>query len=178
MIVIHPKDNTTRFLKSLYENKSEVRDIFTEKDSNSSIRNAMMGSKKIMMLGHGCESGLLSRKIEGGYFDRLIVNSKNVEFLRNKECIGIWCNANLFAEKYNLKGLFSGMIISELEEAICFSIETSEEEILEENKRFADNLSYCINNFELKDVPSKMIELNVNKTPLTLFNYNNIFYYE
>ena len=40
-----------------------------------------------------------------------------VEELSSKECIFIWCNADQFVTKHNLKGLYSGMFISEVSEA-------------------------------------------------------------
>ena len=175
MIVIHPNDKTTEFLSVIYD-KNNVK-LLTEQDSNSKVRREIMSSDDIIMLGHGCNYGLLSRS-SYKCFNRLIVNSSHVNFLRNKKCIGIWCNANNFAEKYNLKGLFSGMIISEIEEAYYCNVETSKEELEIENKLFAERLSYCLKHFPLKDVPKEMKNLLTKETPLTSFNYNNLFYYE
>ena len=58
-----------------------------------------------------------------------MVNSSHVQFLRDKTCIGIWCKADQFAKDYKLHGLFSGMIISEMYEAIKEHITTTQEEI-------------------------------------------------
>ena len=40
--------------------------------------------------------------------------------LRRHPVIGIWCHANLFAERFRLHDLFSGMVISEMEEAHAY----------------------------------------------------------
>jgi hypothetical protein len=71
---------------------------------------------RIMMMGHGAPNGLFSV----GQFPQtygLIVNVDTVPLLQNKECIFIWCNADQFVTKHNLKGLYSGMFISEVGEA-------------------------------------------------------------
>jgi hypothetical protein len=41
-----------------------------------------------------------------------------VYLLRDKIGVYIWCNANVFVEKYGLKGFYTGMIISEYEESV------------------------------------------------------------
>ena len=61
---------------------------------------------------------------------------KHVQFLRDKACIGIWCYANKFAEKYRIHGLFSGMIISGLQEAIDLGVPATKEEIDMEIEKF------------------------------------------
>ena len=41
-----------------------------------------------------------------------LIDSEMVHLLRDKEIIGIWCNASNFAYKYDLKGFFTSMFIS------------------------------------------------------------------
>jgi hypothetical protein len=61
--------------------------------------------------------------------------------LQNKECIFIWCNADKFVETYNLKGLYSGMFISEVGEAnYCDLPGTSQDTVTESNEFFAIEL--------------------------------------
>ena len=84
----------------------------------------------------------------------------------------------LFAEKYGLSGLFSGMIISEMQEAIDLNIQTTQEEISREITKFACRLRDCMNRYELREVPVRMFELDDVKSELTQFNYNRLFYYE
>lgn len=181
MIVIHPNDKTTRFLKTVYAFESYV-DLYTEKDSNSEIRRALnhraYPGEYIMMLGHGCEYGLFAPESENKPFGRLIINGSHVEFLRKNICIGIWCNANLFAEKYSLHGVFSGMIISEMEEACMYGIKTTPEELESENDRLAGLLKDAVQNCKtLKDIPEYIKSHAPMETPLQRFNYNNIYYY-
>lgn len=177
MIVIHPTDKTTYFLKNIYP-KRTVDFILNETYSNSQISymlNHMFENERIYMLGHGSEYGLFGTP-KGQ--PRIIINSKHVDFLRKLECIGVWCNANMFAEKYNLKGLFTGMIISEMEEAYDYGVNTTHEELKEENEKFACRLKYCIQKYPLNEVPIRMLELDDKKSQLTTFNYQNIYWYE
>jgi hypothetical protein len=65
------------------------------------------------MLGHGSPDGLFSV----GQFETdnsLIVDSSLISLLAEREeNIYIWCHANKFVERYNLKGFYTGMFISE-----------------------------------------------------------------
>ena len=70
------------------------------------------------------------------------------------------------------------MIISELEEALLFEIPTTLEELHRENEKFAQRLKFCFEKYNLKEVPARMKELDDVKSPLTTFNYNNLFYFE
>jgi len=178
MIVIHPTDITTDFLKNIYF-KRAVNHFINEEYTNSEIRYTLnhqcYEKERIYMLGHGNEYGLFAKTKNQ---PRLIINSTHVEFLRKLECIGVWCNANMFAEKYNLKCLFTGMIISEMDEAYWYGVNTTNEELKEENEKFACRLKYCIQKYPLNEVPIRMLELDDKKSQLTTFNYQNIYWYE
>ena len=139
MIIVHPNDKTTDFLKILYEGSK-----LDETSSNSKIEEELKKAKEIMLLGHGTEYGLLAPQGKE-QFGRLIINSGHVQFLRNKIIIGLWCNANIFAMKYNLTGLFSGMVISEISEALDWlNFIPSQEEIEKSRNRWVENLSKFI----------------------------------
>jgi len=61
--------------------------------------------------------------------------------LQDKECIFIWCNADKFVEANNLKGLYSGMFISETSEAAyCGLPGTPQDIVTESNDYFAKEL--------------------------------------
>lgn len=181
MIVIHPYDKTTQFLKPLY-GASENLQLCTEQDTNAEIRRVLnhvaQPDSPVMMLGHGCEYGLFAPVSPAEPFGRLIVNGTHVEFLRKLTCFAIWCNANLFAEKYNLHGIFSGMIISELEEADWCGVQTTPEELECENNRLTALLKDAFLNCpSLADIPDYIKNHAPMDTPLQRFNYNNIYYY-
>lgn len=178
MTVIHANDSTTSFLSLLYEQREDVLAHMTEKDTNAAVRRAIRGDDTIMMLGHGNEYGLFSMPVSSGRYERLLVDGSHVQFLRGKTCIGIWCYANVFAERYGLHGLFSGMIISDLQEASDNHIVTTQDEIDEEMVKFTLRLRDCIEHYGLKETPARMRNLDDVKSELTTFNYNNLYYLE
>lgn len=174
-LIIHPSDRTTAFLNVLYNQRKNI-EILDYNISNSAVRQMLQRYNSIMLLGHGTEYGLLSSYNPHNRFDRFFINPSHVNFLRNKELICIWCNANIFGEKYDLHGLFSGMVISEMSEAIELGVETTQEELDRENKLFAERLRFCLDNHSLHEIPEIFPTLDQSKSPLTLFNYSSIYY--
>ncbi|MBR4365786.1 MAG: hypothetical protein IKP43_03280 [Bacteroidaceae bacterium] len=177
MLIIHANDPTTSFLSALYAERNDICGRIDEHNTNGEVIHAMKGADRIMMLGHGCKDGLFGLADKNGMYRPLVYN-RHVEFLRRKECIGIWCHADEFATRYHLDGLFSGMIISELSEAKDCEIETTAEEVERENKKFAERLRDCINSYPLPQVPAKMAELDDVHSPLTEFNYSRLYYFK
>lgn len=177
MIIIHANDPSTQFLSLLYETRDDVSCRITESNTNSEVVRALRESGTIMMLGHGNPYGLFSKPNKKGQYERFLVSGRHVEFLRSKTCIGIWCYANQFAERYGLHGLFSGMIISELQEAVDLNNSAVKEEIDLENEKFALRLKECIENYGLEEIPERMKCLDDVQSELTKFNYDNLFYY-
>ena len=117
-LVIHPEDRSTDFLKPIYANVSDAT-IIHGGVSKAQIKQLITEHDRIMMMGHGSPSGLFSCAKFGGDNDysAFIIDQTMVEELSSKECIFIWCNADQFVTKHNLKGLYSGMFISEVGEA-------------------------------------------------------------
>lgn len=176
MIVIHPNDGTTSFLNVLYKDKENITKI-DETWRRRDILKAIGESDKseiIMMLGHGSEHGLYAPS-SGSQFGKLIVDHKMHDLLQGRTCIGIWCNAIDFAKRFDLSGLFTGMIISEEEEAVMEGVDIYGEDLNLCNKQFALDLDYCIRHHPLYEIPSKMLELQDYHSNLKDFNYNSIF---
>lgn len=175
-LVIHPHDESTMFLRLLYEGRDDV-DILCENNvSDRVVRDALRSHERIMLLGHGTEYGLLGcHDLSSDTFSRIVVGCEHVQFLRGKEIIGIWCNANIFGEKYGLHGLFSGMVISELHEALSLGVGTSADELSLENMRYASILRKCIDCHSLDAVPSVFLSMDESHTPLTEFNYSSLY---
>lgn len=178
MTVIHATDPTTQVLSLLYKQREDVRLCITERNTSSDVQRAIRADDVIMMLGHGNEYGLFSKPDKNGDYRRFLITDRHVQFLRNKICIGIWCYANKFAEKYKLHGLFSGMIISELQEAIDLGVAATKDEIVEEMEKFTTRLKDCIETYGLEQTPLRMKELDDVQSELTKFNYGNLYYYE
>ena len=70
------------------------------------------------------------------------------------------------------------MIISELKEAEEEKVTTTREEFDREMVKFATRLLYCLHQYDLKEIPARMRELDDTRSPLTQFNYNNLYYFE
>ena len=184
-LVIHPNDPSTQFLRRFYNVDSPDFTVMDERNSNSEIRNALNSDEfqRVMMLGHGYEYGLLSPQCYGStrMFERDIISPQHVEFLRRLECIGIWCNANIFADRYDLHGLFSGMVISELSEAQDWHILVADEnEVLTHREQWADDLSVCLrdNWTSLSQVPESMLQrMPQHPSHLEEFNYESVYWF-
>lgn len=178
MTVVHATDPTTQVLSLLYQLREDVRMLITERNSSSDVQRAIRADNVIMMLGHGNEYGLFSKPDKNGDYRRFLIADRHVQFLRDKTCIGIWCYANKFAEKYRLHGLFSGMIISELQEAIDMGVPATKDEIDKEMEKFTTRLKLCIETYGLEQTPLRMKDLDDVQSELTKFNYENLYYYE
>nr|WP_297268369.1 hypothetical protein [uncultured Prevotella sp.] len=180
MIVIHPKDRTTQMLEILYEATphEKVNDTLS-KNQLRRLLYAVSTSEPIMLLGHGCEEGLLTRNDDTkDDFKKLIDHSfSHILKKHNGRIFAIFCHAKDFAEKEHLHGLFSGMIISEMEEAESYGIPTTIEELDKENIKLAKNLRVLLDKeIPWCEIPRMMQSLDDSHTPLTEFNYHSFFY--
>lgn len=180
MIVIHPKDKTTLMLERLYKGLAcQKVDATLSKNQLRSILYAAPSSEPIMLLGHGCEEGLLTREDETKDDFQRLVDHSFVHVLKkhNGRLFAVFCHAKDFAEKEHLHGLFSGMIISEMSEAELYGIPTTQEELSRENGKLAENLRLLLDkNIAWSEIPQVMPSLDDSHTPLTEFNYHNFFY--
>lgn len=148
-LVIHPADASTDFLIPIYSNiysfpdeekvtvlrngftKDEVRDLIEEHD-------------RVIMLGHGSPNGLFSV----GQFNTsgMIIDDSMVEALsKKKDNLYIWCNADQFVQKHNLKGFYTGMFISEYSEANYCNVAARTGEVERSNDLFAQIVGRNIN---------------------------------
>lgn len=115
-LVIHPHDPTTDFLKPVYDHVPD-RTVTTGGITREELGALIDCHDRIMMMEHGSPAGLLAvRQFPGaGLF---IVDHRLVPVLeKKKNSIFIWCNADHFVEYYELDGFYSGMFISEVQEA-------------------------------------------------------------
>lgn len=181
MLVIHPKDKTTAVLTGLYEGLEVC--LLDNTHNNKVIEHHLNHTSKqerIMLLGHGSDKGLFSRENdEQDVFDRLIIRHSHAYYLRKHgaNIVAVWCNADLFARTERLHGLFTGMIISELSEALMYDVETTQEELDRENVKLVNRLRTLLDEgVSLRDIPQRMLEQDDAHTPLTEFNYKNFHY--
>lgn len=144
MLVIHPKDRTTAMLSALYEGlEAQVVDGDCSTKEMNRLLHHVSSQERIMLLGHGSDKGLLFRKDDTkDAFDKVVVGHPHAFHLRKHggNLVAVWCNADCFARAEGLHGLFTGMIVSELSEALLYNIETTQEELERENVKLAQRL--------------------------------------
>lgn len=180
-LIIHPKDHTTDFLAALYEGWQDCevyRGKLTSKEVNHAFHHCLP-TTQIMLLGHGSDKGLYYRENshkEG--FDCVMVGHPHRHWLaRRHNIVGIFCNADEFARAEGLHGLFTGMIISEMAEAKAYGICTTEEELHQENRKFAARLHMLLDSqIPLHEIPERMRAMDDRHSELTEFNYQRVFF--
>jgi len=98
-LVIHPKDPTTEFLSVIYKGRgyTEIRHIMNKNDLLKQIKS----HDRIIMLGHGSPNGLI------GYIYFFRLNESLIKVLQTKDCVCIWCHADEYVHKNNLKGFYT-----------------------------------------------------------------------
>jgi len=171
-LVIHPIDHTTDFLSKIYYNKGWK--VIRSGVSNSELKRQIQAHDRIIMLGHGYEGGLYDLDAK-----RIVISPSHVQLLREKICIGIWCNANVFFEKYELNGHYTGMIISEVDEAYLFSVYSDhlDKDIEESNTLFSKACAEHIDEPDFARLVTEQYEKHGlrKSNPVISFNSHNIF---
>jgi hypothetical protein len=136
-LIIHPEDESTAFVKDVY--KDIAYDTLIEKDlTKGQIIDQIVLHDKIIMIGHGGPEGMFSVgkfPVTWGY---VIDESFVPYFKQKKECLYLWCNADKFVQKHKLKGFYSGMFISELNETYFCGVEANQKQMDEANEFFCE----------------------------------------
>ena len=181
MLVIHPKDKTTAMLSALYEGlEAQVVDDRRSTKEMGHLLHHVSTQERIMLLGHGSDKGLFYRADDSKEgFDKVIVGHPHAYHLRKHggNIVAVWCNADQFARAEGLHGLFTGMIVSELNEALLYQVETTQEELDRENVKLARRLRALLDErIPLSEIPKRMLAMDDVHSPLTTFNYNNFYY--
>lgn len=181
MLVIHPKDKTTAMLSALYEGiEAQAVDNYRSTNDIGHLLHHVPSQERIMLLGHGSDKGLFFREDDSkDGFDKIIVGHPHAYHLRRHggNIVAVWCNADRFARAEGLHGLFTGMIVSELSEALLYQVETTQEELDRENVKLARRLRTLLDeNVLLSEIPKRMMAMDDVHSPLTTFNYNNFHY--
>ena len=134
-LIIHPDDRSTDFLRPIYQDLKH-KTVITGPITRSGLHALIKVHDRIIGLGHGSPSGLFS--MSSGGIGSYILGASEVEVLRGKELVSIWCHANQFMERHKLNGLYSGMFISEVSEARYYGLnEVTQADVNESNNAFA-----------------------------------------
>lgn len=169
-LVIHPTDSSTDFLSEIYSDKDYT--IMRDDLSHKKVIEQIKLHDRIMMMGHGDMFGLYD--IEN---DRFVIDNSLIYLLREKDCVCIWCNADVFVKRYNLKGFYTGMIISEYTEALYYSMyETTDQQIIESNILFSQSIKESVEK-KGREILASMIELYKQQgNPIVEFNTDSLYY--
>jgi hypothetical protein len=140
-LIIHPEDRSTDFLKYIYRHLDDAT-VVTKNISRGTLHELIGSHDQIVMLGHGSPSGLFNvARVGDGAF---AVGRSEVPLLQDKQCIFIWCHADQFVRQHGLKGLSSGMFISEVLEAVYCGVDGSQEQVTKSNYMFAGALGTAL----------------------------------
>lgn len=176
-LIIHPKDRSTFFLDIVYEHVPE-KTIVTGGVTRVELINLIQSHDRIMMLGHGTPDGLLNM---GQFPDSsaYVIDRWMAPLLAEKDQnVFIWCNADQYVNRHQLKGFYSGMFISEVGEAnYCGLPGTSQDLVDESNYGFCEILGDVINEpkeaiFEtVKEKYGQIADTN----PVALYNHKRLY---
>lgn len=176
-LIIHPKDKSTNFLKTIYEDIPD-QTLITGGVSKKDIIDLIQGHDRVMMMGHGTPQGLLSMYQFESYVP-YIIDYKVVPFLKEKsENVFIWCNADKFVNYFRLEGFYSGMFISEVEEAEYCGLPGTTQDIVDES-----NFGFCEMISRHIDKDKRLIHENIKKeygllaetNPVALYNNKRLY---
>lgn len=171
-LVIHPLDPSTEFLREIYANINctVVRHPHPRRELDALIES----HDQVIGLGHGSPQGLF------GWWGGMVyaIGALQAPLLADKEHIYIWCHADQYVKKHNLKGFSSGMFISEVAEAQMYGINAPRTQVEVSNYAFAYTLGRCLE----KRMGAKRIYETVTKEyfepadPVVTFNAKRMIY--
>lgn len=171
-VIINVKSDTNVFGYLL--NNIHAQNVLVN-PSRSQVRRLLSESNNdILFYGHGDDGGLYNTASNG-----YIISSRDVQQLRTRNVIGLWCYAGNFADKYNLHGFFTSMFISNIDEANFLQVTGDPDKIFKENIKFNSIINRLIRN---KMPYSQWIDyIQAEATPndaVVRYNYEALGYYE
>lgn len=179
-LIIHPKDESTDFLKVIYEGMKDIIVITGEGVTQHELKSIIPDYDRVMIMGHGSPYGLLTAGGFVGYRGHIIDESFVKVLSNNPNNVYIWCNADVFVNRFKLQGFHSGMFISEVGEAAYFGLTVTQEEVDQSNYGFCE----MVKKYRMR--PSSVIYKNVKRlygemakhNIVADYNYNRIYYKE
>jgi hypothetical protein len=177
-LIIHAEDSSTDFLCPIYQtikNKTVLRKGLTKNEIAEQIKI----HDRVLMLGHGSPEGLFSV----GQFETdnsLIIDGSLINLLAEKEeNVYIWCHANKFVERHNLKGFYTGMFVSEFLEVVYCQLPLVEDNVIDEsNDGFSKIVSKYVN--DSKSVLYKKVleeyQIIANGNLVAAYNIDRLYY--
>lgn len=176
-LVIHPKDVTTDCLSVIYENQDWDL-IRSPATLDQDVRDQIASHSRIIMLGHGSPDGLLCPGFRGQIycrFGRYIIDHSHAELLKDKDTFSIWCNSDEYFRTHDMRGLHTGMIISEVTEeyAVLGKAPLNYTQMTRNMKLFSETFAKYIT-LEPEELRRKVLEEYDGKDEVTRYNRSNI----
>jgi hypothetical protein len=176
-LIVHPKDKSTNVFKSIYSNENDYK-VINGQIFKTELCELIQSHFRTIFIGHGTSRGLSNLnmfKYKGEYI--IDHHCKNV-LNKSNQNIYLWCYANRFIKNNQLKGVFTGMFISDLQEAKQYNIENvKKKDIDASNVFFSQTLASYINKNN-KVIFRKIISdysLFAKDNKVAKFNVQNIF---
>ena len=166
-LVIHHKDEKTDFLSRIYADKDWT--VMNSRLTKAALTKQIKAHDRIVMLGHGCERGLLQ-------FSKLILDKTFVPILKEKSCVCIWCHADEFVNEHGLQGFYSGMFISELIEAFENDIDSNWEDIRHSIALFAEALNQSIDTDKILENVNELYQKEGDNCEVINFNRDRLYF--
>ena len=147
-----------------------IFDSWKQRDEILTAIAAAPKDEPILLLGHGCPSGLLDMR------HGIVIGDADAEILKDRpNLVGIWCYASSYAYNHGLKGFFSGMFISELPEAVVNGVDASAMEIDDEAWNFCIRFGLSLRaGTPLEDIARELMDPCYIESDLTEFNYSRL----
>jgi hypothetical protein len=190
-LVIHPDDRSTDFLCPIYltgtgRPRFDDVTIFRGGQTLDQIHEAIQTHDQVIMMGHGCPYGLFSMNMlvgtnQFGLSPYYVINHHTVDLLKQKDNnIFIWCNADQFVNRHQLKGFYTGMFISETAEAAYCGLRGMSQSTVDESnngfvKIFSDELQKTRDTSLLFEQTNDKYSLIANINPVAKYNYNRLY---
>ena len=158
ILIIHPKDATTYDFKQMYQNLSHSQVVTSHSKNRVRLALRDTDAKVIVFCGHGTQDGLLSPSVKQGnkLFDannkRFLFDVSMLYLLKGKTVLFFWCYANVFTQRYNLKGFASGMFISDLNECSECCVNATGEQLNESNRLISDALKALVTHPQVETI--------------------------
>jgi len=143
-LIIHPQDDSTMFLNPIYHGVTNKFVLSERLNDRKEIKNKILQHDRIMIMGHGSPFGLFS---VGHSEDTFLIDYSHAPLLKEKKNnVLIWCHADKYVEKNNLKGFYTGMFISEVMEAELYNLKGVTQKMIDEsNNCFSKIIGETIN---------------------------------
>lgn len=137
IIVIIDTTSDAHLLHKVYEGVEDSLVLVNPKAEELDKLLRERPNETLVGLGHGCSSGLF------GASGPMIIGERNIDLLKDRELVCIWCNANGFGDRHpELQGFFTSMFISNAGEAYCYNFQGyNDDDIFAEVTLFSERVN-------------------------------------